>query len=102
MRNLSQEGKFFELTSRANVEKRSFKVPVFETFDGREIALSVHQFKGGEGGPSVYVGASTHGNELHGGEICRRLLADLDSQDLFGTVTIIPVQNPIAYESRSR
>jgi len=82
--------------------RRSIKVPVFQTMNGEDVSISVHQFGSSNTGPSIYVGAGTHGNELQGVEICRRLLADLESQDVFGTVTIIPVQNPLAQALRIR
>ncbi len=74
----------------------------FVTMDGAEVDVRAHVLEGAERGPSVYVGAATHGNELHGVEICRRLAEEIDSHMLHGKLIIVPVQNPMAFKHRVR
>jgi len=70
--------------------------------DGASVDLLVHQFSGPSPGPSLYVGASTHGNELQGVEILRQLAKELNPATLRGNVTFIPIQNPLAFQNRVR
>jgi len=67
---------------------------------GREVAVTVHRYAGGDG-PTVYVQAAQHGIELNGVAALRRLHARLDGADLAGTVVLVPVVNPLAFDHRS-
>src|SRR5688500_12351389 len=56
-------------------------------------------------GPSVIIMGATHGNEICGTEAIRRVMAELDSGVLHiaaGSVTFVPIVNPLAYEKNQR
>jgi hypothetical protein len=73
-----------------------------ELFDGETIDFDVMVYGGAKRGPTLYLGATIHGDEVTGTEIVRRV-ADLLAQDtLSGTVMAVAVQNPLAFRSRSR
>lgn len=67
---------------------------------GKKITLKLLELYSLENGPSVFINATTHGNELYGKEICERLYKELELKR--GRVTMLPVANPYAYEKRSR
>ncbi len=63
--------------------------------------LRVHQFAGLEPGPKLLVSAAVHGNEIAGVGAIQKLMAQLDSGELTllrGTLTCIPIVNPLAYQ----
>jgi uncharacterized protein len=77
-------------------------VPIGEALDGSPIHLPVAVVRGRGTGPTLYLQAGLHGDELTGIDICRRALASLDPAALRGTVACVPLANPPAHRSRSR
>lgn len=56
-------------------------------------------------GPRVIIMGATHGNEICGTEAIRRVMAELDSGALriaAGSVTFVPIVNPLAYQKNER
>jgi predicted deacylase len=63
-------------------------------------SLRVHSFAGLAPGPRLVVIGAVHGNETAGTEGIRRVLAQLENGELEvvrGTVSFVPVCNPLAY-----
>ena len=63
--------------------------------------LRVHQFAGLHRGPHLLVSAAVHGNETCGISAIGRVVAALDSGEitlLKGTLTMLPMVNPLAYQ----
>jgi predicted deacylase len=81
-------------TRHSTSERRLGQLPSGET-----VAVHVHRYAGGEG-PTVYVQAAQHGIELNGPAACRRLHDHLVDADLAGTVVVVPVANPLAFDHR--
>lgn len=92
---------FFGLTPSPGSVRRE-RVPVGEFADGSPIALPVVIARGQKDGPTLYIQAGQHGDELTGIEICRTFAASLDPRALSGTVVAIPVVNVPAHVSRTR
>ena len=90
------------MSQNARGTRRLVEFPAFVTMDGAEVRIPAHIFEGDAAGPTVYVGAATHGNELQGVEICRRLAQELDPKSLQGKLIVVPVQNPMAFKHRVR
>jgi uncharacterized protein len=78
------------------------RVPVGELADGSPVALPVVTIAGAKDGPTVFMQAGIHGDELTGVEICRTALHDLDPARLRGTVVCVPLANVPAYLTRTR
>lgn len=70
---------------------------------GFELALTIHTFSNGTG-PTVALSAAIHGDEPISTEALRRLAHHLTTsgETFTGTVLILPVANPLAYETRTR
>ncbi len=67
--------------------------------------LRTHSFHGLAPGPRLLVLGAVHGNETCGTQAITQLLQDLDSGALAierGTVTFVPVTNPLAYQLKQR
>ena len=68
--------------------------------DGAELRVPTLVMNGAADGPSLYVGALVHGNELAGVEVVRRLMREaVDPSRLRGAIIAVPIQNPLAYRS---
>ncbi len=73
--------------------------------DKASLHLHAREFGGLEPGPRLVVTGSVHGNETCGAEGIRRVLGEIESGELriaAGTVTFVPVANPLAYAKRER
>ncbi len=69
------------------------ELEIGERADKSRIALPVIQYKGASG-PSVFIGAGIHGDELTGQASLWRLYDYLEDKEIKGTITIMPVMNP--------
>jgi uncharacterized protein len=78
------------------------RVTIGEALDGSPVTLPVAVARGAADGPTLYLQAGLHGDELTGIDICRRVLAGLDPAAMRGTVVSVPLANPPAHRSRSR
>lgn len=67
--------------------------------------LKIHQFTGLLAGPRLIVLGAVHGNEIAGTRGIERVLAEFDSGALQiqrGSVSLVPVTNPLAYHKVQR
>jgi succinylglutamate desuccinylase len=68
-------------------------------------ALRVHSFRALEPGPRLIVTGAVHGNETCGSQAIARLVRELDSASLVlrrGSVTLLPITNPLAFQRAQR
>lgn len=73
--------------------KREIELPIARLVTGSEVTLPVLVVHGRHDGPSVWVDAAIHGDEVGGVEIIRRVLAGLDPKRLQGTLIAVPIVN---------
>ncbi len=66
------------------------------------MALQVCVIHGEEDGPTMFVSAAVHGDELTGVAICRRLLASNALAIKRGTLLVVPIVNAFGFISHSR
>lgn len=67
-----------------------------------EMSMPIHVVHGRRPGPTVFLTAAIHGDELNGIEIIRRVLARKDLSKLAGTLLAIPVVNSYGLIQHSR
>lgn len=67
---------------------------------GSDVSVTVHRYVGGAG-PTVYLQAGQHGIELNGPATLRHLHRRLVETDIAGSVVVVPVANPLAFDHRS-
>lgn len=68
-------------------------------------ALTIHQIAGAKPGPRLIVFGAVHGNETCGTVAIRRVLQEFEQNILqldYGTLTLVPVVNPLAYRLKQR
>ncbi len=77
-------------------------LPVSTLPDHTPVNLSVQVHHGKRPGPTMFVSAAVHGDEVIGVEILRRLLRAPQLAALRGTLLAIPIVNSFGFLSRSR
>jgi hypothetical protein len=75
-------------------------VPVIKTSTGMDVILPIILMRGSHDGPTLYVGAGLHGNELNGIGVIHKMLKSIRPNDLRGTIIFVTVQNPIAFQHK--
>ena len=81
---------------------RTVELPVSTLPDHTPVTLSVNVRHGKRAGPTVFVSAAVHGDEVIGVEIVRRLLRAPQLAYLRGTLLVIPIVNSFGFLNRSR
>jgi predicted deacylase len=83
-------------------ERAKKRIRVAELADGSWLELPLMVIRGRQPGPVFYIGAAFHGDEVAGVEIVGRLISLLDVGTLRGTLLVVPVQNPLAFQVQHR
>lgn len=82
--------------------RASVTLPVSALPDHTPVGLSVQVIHGKRPGPTMFVSAAVHGDEVIGVEIVRRLLRTPQLDALRGTLLVVPVVNSFGFLARSR
>lgn len=83
-------------------ERRLVDLPISKLSNHAPVTLPVQVLHGAQPGPTMFVSAAIHGDELNGVEIIRRLLRTLAPESISGTLLCVPVVNVFGFISRSR
>jgi hypothetical protein len=89
-------------TAVAPGDARTVELPLGALPNGAPVALSVRVLHGRRDGPTVFVSAAVHGDEIVGVEIVRRLSRAPALQRLAGTLLLVPVVNVYGFIGHSR
>lgn len=97
-------GDGFELGGQqiAPGEARVVELPVANLYTHTPVTLPVRVLRGREPGPTLFISAALHGDEIIGVEIIRRLLLQRALKRLRGTLLAVPVVNTLAFLHQSR
>jgi predicted deacylase len=82
--------------------RKDLKVRISEFTTAMPVFIPVTVIHGSRPGPTLYVTAAVHGNELNGIEMVRHLRAEVDARQLRGTIILVLIANPIAFTALSR
>ena len=82
--------------------RKTIDLPVSVLSDHTPVTLSAHVIHGKRAGPTVFVSAGVHGDEVIGVEIVRRLLSLHDFDSLRGTLVCVPIVNAFGFLNHSR
>ncbi|MFN2382772.1 MAG: succinylglutamate desuccinylase/aspartoacylase family protein [Gemmatimonadota bacterium] len=83
-------------------ERRDTHLIVSQTATHDPVRLRVAVLRGARPGPTLFVTAAVHGDELVGIEVVRRLMHGLVPADLAGTLICVPIVNELGFLSGSR
>ncbi len=82
--------------------RRTVELPVSVLSDHTPVTMSVHVAHGRRAGPTMFVSAAVHGDEVIGVEIARRLLQAPQLDKLRGTLLVVPIVNTFGFLNHSR
>lgn len=82
--------------------RRTVDLPVSVLSDHTPVSMSVHVAHGRRPGPTLFVSAAVHGDEIIGVEIVRRLLRAPNLDKMKGTLLAIPIVNAYGFMNHSR
>jgi len=77
-------------------------LPVSIMPDHTPVGMALEVLHGKRDGPTMFVSAAVHGDEVIGVEIVRRLLRAPQLKSLRGTLLVVPVVNSFGFLNRSR
>lgn len=69
---------------------------------GAPLRVAVHEINGASDGPTLGVSALIHGDEVTGPEVIRRVVDAVDPGRLRGRLRLVPVANPLAFQTLTR
>lgn len=83
-------------------DSADIRLQVSESYTAEAVAIPVTVVRGARPGPTLYLTASIHGDELNGVGIVRDLLNDAPFAELAGTLVAVPVANVPAFLNQDR
>lgn len=83
-------------------ESRYIELPLPGLYTHTNIHIPVHVICGKTAGPTLFISAAVHGDEINGVEIIRRVMNLPGMKRLKGTLVAIPVVNVYGFLSKSR
>ncbi len=83
-------------------ESATINMPMVRLYTDTDISVPVHVKRGRKPGPTVFVSAAVHGDEINGIEIVRRLLRSKSLKVVRGTLILVPMVNIYGVLNRSR
>jgi hypothetical protein len=83
-------------------ETEQFRYPVSETYLGDPVRIPVTVINATDPGPTAFLSAAIHGDELNGIEVVREVAQEWDHDDIRGTVVCLPVLNVQGFTTQQR
>ena len=83
-------------------ERGSVSLPVARLHTSTELTMPVRVIRGIKPGPTLFVCAAIHGDEINGVEIIRRILRLKGLAKMSGTLILVPVVNVFGFIAHSR
>jgi hypothetical protein len=82
--------------------RATIDLPISSLYNHTPVTMPVQVVHGAAPGPSLFVCAALHGDEINGVEIIRRLLAEPELDRVAGTLVAIPIVNVFGFLAGSR
>jgi predicted deacylase len=82
--------------------RRTVDLPVSALSDHTPVTMSAHVIHGKMEGPTLFISAGVHGDEVIGIEVVRRLLKSPALRGLRGTLIVVPIVNSFGFINKSR
>lgn len=83
-------------------QRENVDLPIADLYTTTSLHMPLHVICGRQAGPTAFVSAAVHGDEINGVEIVRRLLQLKALQRLKGNLLLVPVVNVHGFLDRSR
>ena len=75
---------------------------VSENYSGSSVEIPAFVWRGEKDGPTVFITAAVHGDEINGTGVIRRLIRNRPFELLAGTLVLLPVVNLLGFERHTR
>ncbi|NNC41284.1 MAG: succinylglutamate desuccinylase/aspartoacylase family protein, partial [Acidimicrobiia bacterium] len=82
--------------------RSKIEIPFARLMSGTTVSLPIIVWHGKTAGPTAWVSAAIHGDEIEGVEIIRRVAQRIQAQQMRGTVIAIPVVNVHGFNTGDR
>jgi predicted deacylase len=82
--------------------RRKLALDIGKLYDHTDITIPLKVICGKDDGPTLFVSAAIHGDELNGIAACHRLLDRIHEETLRGTLLVIPIVNVFGFNTLSR
>ena len=82
--------------------RRNLRYAISETYLGDPVRIPVTIVNGAAAGPTVFLSAASHGDELNGIEVVREVAYEWDLSGLAGTLVCLPVLNVPGFLAQER
>ncbi|MFB6243146.1 MAG: succinylglutamate desuccinylase/aspartoacylase family protein [Halobaculum sp.] len=83
-------------------ESERFRFTVSETYLRDPVQIPVTVINGSAEGPTVFLSAAIHGDELNGIEVVREVADEWDHTNVHGTLVCLPVLNVQGFQTQQR
>ena len=83
-------------------QRKKALIEVASLYDYTKISIPLEVVRGVEAGPTMFISAAIHGDEINGIEIIKRILRRKILRSIKGTLILIPIVNVFGFISRSR
>ncbi len=85
-----------------NGERKKIELGVSDLYDGTNLSIPIEVVRGKEDGPTLFISAAIHGDEINGTEIVSRILKTRSLKKMKGTLIAVPVVNVFGFNMLSR
>lgn len=83
-------------------ERKLVQIDVAALYDYTGIGIPVEVIRGEQEGPTLFISAALHGDEINGTEIIKRILSRRIFKNLKGTLIAVPIVNVFGFNALSR
>ncbi len=83
-------------------QTKNIRLTVSESYSGMEVRIPIQVRRGVEDGPTVFITAALHGDEINGTGVIRQLILDGKLAITRGSLILVPVLNLLAFDRHSR
>lgn len=83
-------------------ESRDVTLAVSESYSGSTVRIPIHIRRAVRPGPTVFITAALHGDEINGTGAVRHLVQEESFELLAGSLILVPVLNLLAFDRHSR
>lgn len=83
-------------------DRRQLALTVAKLYDFTDMKIPVEVVRGLQDGPTLFISAAIHGDEINGVDIVRRLLKHRALKTIAGTLIAIPIVNVFGFNDKSR
>lgn len=83
-------------------ESRDVKLAISESYSGMTVKIPIHVRRAKQPGPTLFVTAALHGDEINGTGAVRQLIQDEELKLTSGALVLVPVLNLLGFDRHSR